>query len=112
MEADDRRRSKRQSFIAFAWYHLITDEVVSEEELHGLAHSCDVSREGLGLVASRSLPPHQKVFLKVVTSKGSFSAVGRVANCTALDDGRYRIGVRFEILPPSDIPLIERLAGA
>lgn len=112
MEADDRRRSKRQSFIAFAWYHLITDEIVPEEELYGLAHSCDVSREGVGLIASRSLAADQKLFLKVVTSKGAFSAVGRVANCAPLEGGRYRIGVRFEILPPSDVPLLDRLAGA
>lgn len=107
-ERDERRRHERKSYVAFVWYRLITnddDEPIQE----GIAHSTDLSMHGLGVVASRALPSGRKFFMKIKAPKGTISAVAVVVNSREHKEGTYKVGFRFEILPPSDLPILSRM---
>ena len=109
MDDDERRRSQRTSYVAFAWYGLITDD---EEPLQeGIARSIDLSLDGLGMVTPRPLALGRKVFVKIKAPEGTIAAVAVVVNVADHGEGTYRVGLRFEILAPSDLPVLHRMVA-
>jgi hypothetical protein len=76
--------------------------------IEGLAHSVDLSAQGLGFIASRPLPVGIRVFLEITSSRGNISAVGRIQSC--ISKGNYfRVGISLEIVPPNDRPVLAAL---
>ena len=109
----ERRASGRFNTAAFIWYAVIgatkTDEGEGETEDGNLATCVDLSATGVGFLSIRPMASGVRIFLVVAIRGGELAAVGRVAHSRPLDDGRFRIGVRFEIIPPTHRPTLERL---
>jgi hypothetical protein len=99
-EADpEQRRAARHVFITFAWYKRIDDAALHDEE--GVARSCDVSEDGVGIVTSRPLPVSARLFLELIAGTTRLSALGRVVHSAVLPNGHFRLGVRIESVPPT-----------
>lgn len=109
--ADERRRASRAVLVTFAWYQIIREAGTDQPGESGISQSCDVSESGVGLLTARPLEPGARVFLELSTSVGSLSAVAEVANCNGTSDGRYRVGLRLLVIPPSDRESFDRIAG-
>jgi hypothetical protein len=95
--------------VSFAWYKRIDDEARESEE--GVARSCDVSQDGLGLVTTRVLPVGSRVLVELITETGNLSVVGTVRHCSPREQEQVRIGVFVEIVPPTDKLTWRRLRG-
>ena len=95
----EQRHTTRRAAIMFAWYKRIDDAAADEEE--GVAHSCDVSKDGIGIVTTRKLPEKARLFLELIAEGGRISALGRVVHGATLPNGQFRTGIRIEIVPPS-----------
>ena len=63
---------------------------------------CDLSETGIGLHLTQPLSVGELIFIEIASGKLNLSAVGRVIHQKATANGRYRIGVRFEVVPPND----------
>lgn len=107
-DGSERRRAERRQYVAFVWYRLIANDD-DEPTQEGIGHSTDLSMQGLGIVAPRALEMGRKFFMKIKAPKGTISAVAVVVNSREHEEGTYRIGFRFEILPPSDLPILSRM---
>lgn len=106
----DQRQAERRVFINFVWYHCIpTDETQGTPIEHGIARSCDLSQSGCGIVVPDRLEPGRRVFLEILSSGGSLSLVGRVMYCREQDGGFFRVGIRIELIPPTDLTALSRL---
>ncbi len=99
----ERRTNPRQQYVNFAWYKRIDASGPDGEE--GVAHSCDVSRTGAGLVAGRPLPAGARLFIELIIRGGRVSMVATVMHCRELGNGRYRVGVEINVMPPMDRPI-------
>ncbi|RLB48380.1 MAG: hypothetical protein DRJ42_23325 [Deltaproteobacteria bacterium] len=107
-DEDQRRRSKRKGYVSFIWYRLIADDA-DEAANEGIAHSTDLSPDGLGIIAPRPMAVGRKVFMKIKAPTGTISAVAVVVNTQERDNETYRIGFEFEIVAPSDMPILRRM---
>lgn len=103
--AGEQRQAPRHRTVKFAWYKALDEGV----EIEGVAHSCDLSRGGIGLYVSHELPSNAKVFVEVSTGEFSLSAVGKVAHVRKAKEGYFRIGISFVVVPPNDRILLDRL---
>jgi len=63
------------------------------------------SRTGAGLVAGRPLPAGARLFIELIIRGGRVSMVATVMHCRELENGRYRIGVEINVMPPMDRPI-------
>lgn len=106
----EQRQVARRTCIMFAWYKRIDDAAADDEE--GVAHSCDVSEDGAGMVTTRAFPAAAQLFLELIAETGRISALGRVIHSTALPNGSFRIGIRIETVPPTCRVAWQRLTRA
>jgi hypothetical protein len=90
------RGAKRLRFVQFLWFQRL------DETSGVLGRSVDVSEEGIGFVASRDVPRNERVFLVMLTPWGRISAIASVVHSSPVGKGSYRIGVRLEIVPPTE----------
>lgn len=89
------RGAERRRVVSFAWY-----QVIGETE-GGLARSCDLSSQGIGLVTTRVIDVGARVFVKLVHRGRAVSVVAEVMHCRP--EGHFhRVGMRLEIVPPID----------
>lgn len=87
--------------VRFVWYKALEEQAAGEVE--GIASSCDISASGVGIITPRAIAHDTRVFLELGLPEGRHvSAVGRVVYCRALDDGRHRVGLTLEVVPPND----------
>lgn len=96
-----RRRFARRPLTRFVWFHTIASEGV--EPLQGISYSVDLSRGGIGIVATNRIEPGSLVMVQVVFDSDRIvvSAVCRVIHCRgAENEGNYKIGLEFVVLPP------------
>ncbi len=101
------RRSARKTMTRFVWYVSLETKA---DETHGqLAHTTDIAMEGLGFFANHALPIGERLFCEITTPKHNISAVCRVVHCAVAPNGLYRVGVRFEVVPPNDRTVLERM---
>jgi len=104
----EQRDSNRFTVVTFCWYSIVGD---SSEAHEGLARSCDFSSTGVGIVTPRPVDPGSHIFLEVASNRGQVSAVGVVAYCREDQDSCFRVGLRLEIVPPSDLATLKKLTG-
>ncbi len=106
-------REPRRQLVNFIWYRLLATEPEgsNDQEASGIARSCDVSSHGVGLYTARALPVGHLVFLEIATGRGTLSAVGRVVHSQPAPDGRFRAGIRIEVVPPNDRGILARIVG-
>lgn len=104
---DEQRHAVRHSFITFAWYKRIDDGAADEEQ--GVARSCDVSNDGVGMVTTRNLPLNAYLFLELIAGGSRISALGRVKHTAAMANGHFRVGIRIQSVPPTCKLAWERL---
>jgi hypothetical protein len=93
----DSRRSVRRTCIQFLWYCS-----VDELDARGLARTVDVAEGGIGLVTNHPLASGAKLFMVVVTRFGRIAFLGKVMHVHQPEVGSYRVGVRIEVIPPTD----------
>ena len=109
-QAPDGRRAERHKYVQFLWFHCV------DGPTGGLARSIDVSDEGVGFVASHEVAVNERLFLVLLTPLGKISTLARVMHCQAAGEGSFRIGVRVELIPPTDkaawTSLLEKEDGA
>jgi hypothetical protein len=96
-KANGERRAPRHRYVQFLWFHRL--DVGSGG---GLARSVDVSEQGLGFVTSQQIQCGERVFLVLLTPFGRISTIASVMHSAAERDGSFRIGVRLDVLPPTD----------
>jgi hypothetical protein len=99
---DERRKEDRHAQVKFVWYRLIGARTKDGAEVEGIAHSCDLSRGGVGIILPRSLPLGELVFLEISTGKFNLSVVGNVVNSRQQESGQHRIGIQILVMPPND----------
>lgn len=104
--SEESRYSKRHPYVHFVWFHCLE----SGEE-HGLARTVDVSEHGIGLITSRQLAPGARLFIVLVTPFGRVSAIGKVMHAQMLQASTCRVGVKIEVVPPTDKAVWTKLAG-
>jgi hypothetical protein len=105
-----KRAEERRSVVNFVWYRVLVDlEEKADDELCGIARSCDVSASGVGIFTPRPLPSGELIFLEIATRKGSLSGVGTIVYSRQVERGLHRAGIRLEIVPPNDRPLWARI---
>jgi hypothetical protein len=92
----DGRQKARHEYVQFLWFHCLAGEK------SGLARTVDLSDEGVGFVASQSVAPNERIFLVLLTPFGRVSAIAKVIHSHRVDSGSFRIGVKLEIIPPTD----------
>jgi len=110
--ARERRHSGRFSAASFLWYKIIGEEAQEGDAEDGNLAAClDLSSSGVGFQSTRAMPAGAWIFLVVATRGGELAAVGKIAHCRAMNDGQFRVGVRFEIIAPTHRPILERLVG-
>lgn len=107
-EPQPHRVLARHATTLFVWYVQLS--VAADHPKGHLAHTADISGSGLGIRSTVELPVGELLFLELTGSLGNVSAVGRVVHCSLIDGTHYRVGVRFEVVPPNDRPILERLA--
>lgn len=108
--ARERRNSGRFNAAAFLWYRIVGEGAEADEVQDGNLAAClDLSATGVGFQSTRPIAAGAWIFLVVATRGGELAAVGKIAHCRAVDDGQFRVGVRFEIIPPTHRPILERL---
>lgn len=105
----DQRDSDRFTIVTICWYSIVGDSSPAHE---GLARSCDFSSTGVGIVTPRPVDQGARVFLEVASNRGQVSIVCAVAFCRKDEDDCYRVGLRLEIVPPSDLPTLKKLQRA
>jgi hypothetical protein len=108
--ADERRQKSRATMVTFAWYQVLPHPGSGQPGASGISQSCDVSETGIGLLTTRDLPHAARVFIELSTGLGGLSAVAEVANCQRTSDGRYRVGLKLLVVPPSDREAFDRIA--
>ncbi len=108
-EQRSQRQRKRHATTLFVWY--VRLKAAADNPKGHLAHTADVSTSGLGIHSAVELPIDDLLFFELTGSQGNVSAVGRVMHCTHVEDKYYRVGVRFEVVPPNDRPILARLAN-
>ena len=94
--APESRRSARQPFVQFLWFHGLG------AGRSGIGHSVDVSDHGMGFVCSLKLVSSELVFLVILTPFGRISAIATVMHVTEHGPNSFRIGVRLDVVPPTD----------
>jgi len=113
--ADEAKESKqraeeRRSVVNFVWYRVLVDlDAEADDDLCGIARSCDVSASGVGIYTPRALPAGELIFLEIATRKGNLSGVGTIVYSRLVERGLHRVGIRLEIVPPNDRPLLARI---
>ena len=96
----DKRTSVRYHIVDLTWYKTL--DVHSETDSEGISKMCDLSETGIGLHLTQPLAIGELIFIEVASGKLNLSAVGRIIHQQGAEKGRYRIGVRFEVVPPND----------
>ena len=94
--APDSRRSARQPFVQFLWFHGLG------AGRSGIGHSVDVSEHGMGFISSLKLVAKELAFLVILTPFGRISAIGTVMHATEHGPNSFRIGIRLDVVPPTD----------
>ena len=107
-DVTDKRDSSRCPLITFCWYSVVGE---SGSDHEGLARSCDISKTGVGVVTSKAVPVGQYVFIEVATGAGQLSAIGKVMYCSPIDGGSYRVGLRLDIVPPTDMGILAAMVA-
>ncbi|MDH5673405.1 MAG: PilZ domain-containing protein [Myxococcales bacterium] len=112
----EQRSHRRRGFITFAWYKCIAAAAAdadadADPTLEGLARSCDISEQGVGLITARALPEGAAVFIEIASKVGGLSLVARVKNCRTESDGRHRVGLSIEVVPPTDRGTLSKILG-
>ncbi len=107
-EKKESRRAHRSKIVKFIWYKIL-EELPDSTGDEGIAYSCDLSRTGVGIYISRSLPINKKIFLEISLGDQTLSGVGLIAYSKMGAEGKYRIGVRFLVLPPNDRILLKKV---
>jgi hypothetical protein len=92
----DARSAPRTKFVQFLWFQDL------EATSGSLARSIDISDTGVGFVASHEVGMGARIFLILLTPFGRISSIARVVHCSKAGEGSFRIGVRLEIVPPTD----------
>ena len=104
------RAAKRRPVVNFVWYRVLIDlGEEGDDALCGIARSCDVSASGVGIFTPRPLPDGELIFLEIATRKGNLSGVGTIIYSRQVERGLHRVGIRLEIVPPNDRPLLGRI---
>lgn len=83
----------------------------------------DISLTGIGIATRRSIPPNERLQLRIRSEVGEFTVTGRVTwskfegtfrNAQGEPEPHYRAGVRFDPLHPRDaqylLDLLDQLA--
>jgi hypothetical protein len=94
--AADGRHAQRHKFVHFLWFQRL------DGANGALGRSVDVSENGIGFIANHEIAVTERVFLVLLTPFGRISSIARVMHCSAAEKGAFRIGVRLEIVPPTD----------
>jgi hypothetical protein len=94
--AVDGRRAARHEYVQFLWFHCL------QGENSGLARTVDLSDEGMGFISGQHVAPKERLFLVLLTPFGRISAIAKVVHSREVESGSFRIGVRLEIIPPTD----------
>lgn len=118
-KGESRRRAKRTSVISFIWYKLldsdldamVSGEGIAQIKTEGVAHSCDISRTGVGLYLAHPLPAEATVFIEVAGKKLNLSAIGKVVYSKKEKKGYYRVGLEFVVIPPNDLISLKKYVG-
>jgi hypothetical protein len=108
----EQRRSRRQLFTKFVWYCRVREAGESSGPLEeGLAHACDISASGVGVVTSQPIAANARLFLEIAAKAGTLSLVARVTHCRKESDGKFRLGLDLEVVPPNDRATLARILG-
>lgn len=115
----DDRIAPRQAMVSLVWFHSVVDPEGEDQVVEGIARSVDVSRRGLGLITTQPVPVGTLLFMEITlrrtsaTGPGTHFAqvhcVGRAMHCSETEDGSHRVGIRVELVPPSERALLERI---
>ena len=100
---EERRQAARHPIIDFVWYKIIDENMEATDiESEGVSKMCDISRTGIGIYVTRKLPLHKLIFIELAANRIRLSAVGQIVNVREINEGSYRMGIRFLIIPPND----------
>ncbi len=94
--AADGRSAPRTKFVQFVWFQDL------DAPNGSLARSVDISETGVGFITSHEVTMGARVFLMLLTPFGRISSIARVVHCSKAGEDSFRIGVRLEIVPPTD----------
>jgi hypothetical protein len=111
-ESDDQLDSDRRMFAR------LKAEVVLrcvQDDAEGPGVTLDVSAQGLGMIVPVRFEPSSevKIFLILPETKEEFATVGKIAWCTKVEEGKFRVGVwldKPELMLVSQ--LLNRLSSA
>ena len=109
-EAPSSRRQERYRYITFTWYHSAMSDRDNPEE--GIARSCDISEQGLGMITARPLPQGGGLLVAMVSRFGNLTVYGRVMFCMPLGEESFRIGVHVDCVPPTYQPTWQKVINA
>lgn len=107
----DDRVATRHLTINFVWYKIIEDEEDSERQDEGISKSSDLSETGVGILMTRLIPKGKKVFIEIATKNFNISAVGKIVYTKYEEEGFYRVGIQFIVIPPNDLLLLKKHFG-
>ena len=61
-----------------------------------------MSEDGIGFVANQEFVLNERIFVVLLTPFGRVSTVARVVHLTPAGNDSYRLGVKLEVVPPTD----------
>lgn len=102
--------SERRKFPRVSFREICHIEYVDEERREGLFHSSrDLSSRGLALEVEREFDTGRNIFVHIGASEEPIKIKGKVAYCRPVDDGRYLVGVEFQVISLKDSRRLEEL---
>jgi len=103
----DKRREERRPLVTFAWYWQL--DGTDDGPVEGVAHACDISEHGLGIVTPRQFDAGTRLFFVLSTVAGELTGIGTVAHCADAEGGCFRLGVSIDVVPPTHRSVLSQL---
>jgi c-di-GMP-binding flagellar brake protein YcgR len=108
----NRRKAERHPIINFVWYKVLennSEKLAKSPE--GISKMCDISATGIGLYVTEIVPVGKNVFMEVIADKFNLSMIGEIVHSRVEEDGYFRLGISFVVVPPNDRLLLSRMFG-
>jgi PilZ domain-containing protein len=101
------KRAQRYPKPGLVWYRILGTDVDPPTE--GLGSSLNVSRSGVGFIASTSVSVGDLLLVHIRNRGLQVTGLMRVARVRALEAGEWEVGVHIEAIPPDHRAILEEL---
>ena len=93
------RRDSRYPKVNFVWFHLLGKEG-NAPDAEGICKMTDLSENGIGILLTTPLKRDSRIFLSINTKSENICLCGRVVYSRPVEEGFFRAGIEFEMVPP------------